>query len=271
MNGILAIGRASVTEHFRRKLIVFFLAMLAVVTAGLIYLNVNDELASTVTNAAIGLATAASLGLLPFLATLAAVAVSMNNIGRPFSDGEAALILYRPIGRWQYVLGRLAGSVAVIFGLCAVSGVLMQLVGLMEEGEPGLALWGHWASTALNLTVLASITTLASSLVNAPVLAALISYFLYSISGLVEALYLLVSNARVGGAGAALITAAWYLTPKRLVSPLVIEQIQAVGPAASLPGSTVLSSTGRTVWAIAYLAIMVLLTFVVVERKDLQG
>jgi hypothetical protein len=80
-----------------------------------------------------------------------------------------------------------------------------------------------------------------------------------------------VSNARVGGAGAALITAAWYLTPKRLVSPLVMQQIQAVGPAASLPGSTVLSSTGRTVWAIAYLAIMVLLTFVVVERKDLQG
>ena len=270
MTAVLTIARASVTEHFRRKLILFFLVILVLVTAGLIYLTVNDSLAADVMTAAIGLGTAASLGLLPFIATLAAVAVSMNNIGRPFSDGEAMLILSRPLTRWQYALGRLSASFVVVFGLCAVSALLMQGVRLFEEGGIDSGLWGHWATTAFNLSILASITTLVSSLVNAPVLAAFISYFVYSLAGVVATLYLLVSSARVGGIAGAVITAAWYLTPKTLVSPLVMREVESAGAAAALPGSILIPSTaGRVLWAVAYMGIMILLTFLVVERKDL--
>lgn len=270
MTAVLTIARASVTEHFRRKLILFFLVIVALITVGLIYLTVNDSLAASLMTAAVGLGTAASLGLLPFIATLAAVAVSMNNIGRPFSDGEAMLILSRPVTRWQYALGRLSASFAVIFGLCAVSALLMQGVRLFEEAGLDSGLWGHWATTAFNLSILASITTLVSSLVNAPVLAAFISYFVYSLSGLVATLYLLVSSSRVGGMAAAVITAAWYLTPKTLVSPLIMREVERVGAAEALPNIMLIpSNSGRVLWAAAYLAVMILLTFLVVERKDL--
>ena len=93
--------------------------IVGLLTLGLVYLSFNEQLAGNLTSAAVGLAIAASLVFLPFIATLAAIAVSMNNIGRPFSDGEAMLILSRPLTRRQYALGRLAGSFAVILGLCA--------------------------------------------------------------------------------------------------------------------------------------------------------
>ena len=272
MSAVLAIARASVLEHFRRKLIVFFLVMLSLVTAGLIYLSVNDELAGNVTNAAIGLGTAASAGVLPFLLTLAAVAVSMNNIGRPFSDGEATLILARPVRRWQYAVGRLVASVAVIAGLCVASAVLMQLVGLLEGIGFDAALWGHWGTTAFNLSILAAIGTLASSVVGAPILAGFIAYFLYASSTLVSTLYFLVSNARVQGVAAGLITAAWYVTPRTLTSPLILREVRVVAGEEALANSTILASNStRLLWALAYLAVVLLLTFVVVERKDLRG
>jgi hypothetical protein len=158
----------------------------------------------------------------------------------------------------------------VILGLCAVSALLMQGVRLFEVGGLDSGLWGHWATTAFNLGILVAITTLVSGLVNAPVLAAFISYFVYSLSGAVAALYLLVTNSRVGGMAGALITAAWYLTPKTLVSPLRMREVESAGAAAALPGSILIPSTaGRVLWAVAYMAIMILLTFLVVERKDL--
>ena len=66
----------------------------------------------------------------------------MNNIGRPFSDGEAMLVLARPVARWQYALGRLLASMALVVGLCLLLATLLQGVNLIEDRDLGMATVG---------------------------------------------------------------------------------------------------------------------------------
>lgn len=269
MSVVLTIARASVTEHVRRKLILFFALIALIVTGSLAYLTFNRDAQLDLIDVVVGIGGAASLGLLPFITTLAAVAVSMNNIGRPFSDGEAMLILSRPVARWQYAAGRLLGSIAVVVGLCLFSSLLMQGVLLVDRGDLDPRLWGHWATTAFNLSILVSMTTLLSSLLNAPVLAAFISYFVYTLSGAASALYLLVTSARATGPIAAAIATLYYATPRKLTSPLAAGELNGASAGSLADAVALPSGAGLAVWAIAYMAIMLLLTFVVVQRKDL--
>lgn len=268
MNQVLTIAGAAILEHRRRKLVAFFLVVALAVAAGLIYISLNEDLGANLMNAAVGLATVASVGLLPALTVLAAIAVSMNNVGRPFGDGEAALILARPVARWQFVLGRFLGSVGVVAGLCVVMASIATLVGLIGGSDFNPDVWGHWGVTAVNLSVLAAIVTLMSALFGNPLLAAFTGYIVYASSTAVSALYLLVDTGRVTGVPGALITLAWFITPKRLLSPLseatANEQgITTLVDSALLPGNGV-----RLVWALTYAVVALALSFVIAERKE---
>jgi ABC-type transport system involved in multi-copper enzyme maturation permease subunit len=270
VNAVLTLARAAITEHVRRKLVLFFFVMSLLAGAGLVYVSLNSDLTATLVGTAVGLATVLSVTLLQGMATLAAVAVSMNNIGRPFSDGEAMLVLSRPVARWQFALGRLLGSMALVVGLCFLLATLLQGVNLIEDKDLGLELWGHWGTQAFNLILLASITTLMSALMNNPVLAAFVAFFIYTASNAISTLYLFVTTGRVGGAAGAIVTALWYLTPKRLISPLALEQMERGGNLVGASTMMLIESTElRIAWALAYLLAMIALTFVVVQRKEL--
>lgn len=270
MNTVLTLARSAITEHVRRKLVLFFGGMALLAGLGLIYVSFNQDLSATLVNAAVGAATVLSVTLLQGMATLAAVAVSMNNIGRPFSDGEAMLVLARPVARWQYALGRLLASMALVVGLCFLLATLLQGVNLIEDRGLGMELWGHWATQAFNLMLLVAITTLMSALINNPVLAAFVAFFIYSASNAISTLYLFVTTGRVGGAGGAIVTVLYYLTPKRLISPLALAQMERGGNIAGASSMLLIESAGaRVAWAAAYLAVMIGLTFFVVQRKEI--
>ena len=69
-----------------------------------------------------------------------------------------------------------------------------------------------------------------SALINNPVLAAFVAFFIYSASN--ASLHPLpFRHHRAGWAASAgpIITALWYLTPKRLISPLALEQLERGG------------------------------------------
>ncbi len=270
MKTVITLARAAVTEHVRRKLVLFFVGMALLAGLGLVYVSLNQDLSANLIGATVGLATVLSLTLLQGMATLAAVAVSMNNIGRPFSDGEAMLMLARPVARWQYALGRLLASMALVVGLCFLLAALLQGVNLIENRDLGWQLWGHWATQAFNLMLLVSITTLMSALVKNPVLAAFVGFFVYTSSNTISTLYLYVTTGRVGGAFGAVVTALWYLTPKRLISPLALDQIQQSGDLVGASSMMLIQSNGlRIAWAVSYLVATVLLTFALVQRKEL--
>lgn len=268
MNTILTIAGASILEHRRRKLIGFFLLMTLLIVAGLLYLTLDTELGANLVNAAVGMATLASVGLLPALTVLAAIAVSMNNVGRPFADGEAALILARPVARWQFVLGRLLGSIGVVVGLCALMALIATGVGFIDRSGVDPDVLGHWAYTAFNLSLLAAIVTFMSTLLGNPLIAAFSGYLLYAAATPVSALYLLVSNGNITGGPSALITAAWFITPKKLLSPLGRSGAEGPEVGSLIDGALLAGNGTRFVWGLAYLAAVVALSFLVAQRKE---
>ena len=270
MNAVLTIARAAITEHVRRKLVLFFLVLVGLAAVGLLYVSLNEDLTRTLVGTAVGLATFFSVNLLQGLSTLAAVALAMNNIGRPFADGEAMLVLARPVARWQYALGRWLGSVALVVALCLLLSLLLQGINLIESRDLGVELWGHWGTQAFNLILLVSISTLMSALIGNPVVAGFVAFLVYASSGLVSTLYLLVDTGRIGGGGAAVITALWYLTPKRLISPLELERLAQGGDLVGASSSMLIESTeARVLWAVAYLLVVLGLTFALVQRKEI--
>lgn len=268
MRAILTIAGASILEHRRRKLIGFFLLITLIIVAGLVYLALDTELGANLMNAAVGMATIASVGLLPALTVLAAIAVSMNNVGRPFADGEAALILARPVARWQFVLGRLLGSVSVIVGLCALMALLATGVGFIDRSGVDSQILGHWAVTSFNLSMLAAIVTFMSTLLGNPLIAAFSGYLLYTASTPVSTLYLLVSNGNITGGPSAVITAAWFITPKKLLSPLRGSGTGSPEMTTLADGALLAGNGIRLGWCLAYIAVVLTLSFLVAERKE---
>lgn len=265
MNQVLAIAAASIREHSRRRLIVFFVGASVLISAGLGYLTVVRLEGNP-------LSIPANLGanqFMGFLALIAAIAVSMGNIGRPFSDGEASLVLARPVARWQYAAGRLAASAAIIGGLCALIALELQIVRLVDQTAMSPALWGHWGTQWFNLTLVASIATLLSSVITNPVIVAVSTYFIDSFSRTVGTFYRAAEAAQVSGGAGGLIRFLWYITPKRLGSSFFFSEFGDAGDKARRALDSVFgNSPGLIAWAVAYLVAVVTLTLYVVGRKE---
>ena len=264
MNQVLTIAAASVREHSRRKLILFFLVTSFVVAGGFAYVTVRG-----LDGPMWGLVSFYVNGFMATLALVAALAVSMGNIGRPFGDGEASMILARPVARWQYAAGRLLAGIAVIGGLCALMAVELQIVRLLSERGPGAGLWQYWAVQWFNLTVIAAIATLLSTLMANPILVAILTYFIDKVTGTVTALHRSSEIARISTEASGIVRFLWYVTPKQLGSSLFFQEL---GINTAEAGQAIQLLTGTTkwivVWATAYLIGVVLLTMVLVGRKE---
>jgi ABC-type transport system involved in multi-copper enzyme maturation permease subunit len=269
LNAVLTIALAAVREHSRRKVLLFFVGILVAVTVGMIYLSFNQTLGGALFDAAVNLVNVASLSFMFFIAVLTTIAVSMGNIGRPFSDGEAMLILARPLSRWQYAMGRLVGSVLVVLILCLLMAGQMQLIQLFEQSHIGSDLPGHWATTAFNLTLLAAITTLLSTFLNTPILVAISAYLIYQALGAISILNVMARSGILRGWMAGALRIAYYLSPKTLVSPLANTQLREATSQGAGTASVPPTSPGTVLMAFVYLAAIVLATVLVVQRKDL--
>jgi ABC-type transport system involved in multi-copper enzyme maturation permease subunit len=266
----MAVAVASIREHSRRRLVVFFAAFSVLLTVFMIYLARNPNLRQILQDVQLSLAATTSLGFMYFLAMLATIAVSMNNIGQPFSDGQAMLILARPLSRAQYALGRLLGSVGVVVGLIALMALQMQVLLLIEgRGELTGQLWGHWGIALFNLSVLAAAATLLSTLIKAPVLVGIISFIGFQTLGTLGTLYRLAKAGIIPGFAAVAAKAAWLLTPKTLTSPLLASRISQVPVNGRIVQIGAANTPPLVLWAAGYLALIVAATLKLVERKEL--
>ncbi len=269
MKPVLTIALAAVREHSRRKFLLFFVVILLAVTAGMIYVTYNRTVGGALFNAAVNLVNVASISFMFFIAALTTIAISMGNIGRPFSDGEAMLVLARPLSRAQYAIGRLFGSVFVVLFLCLLMAGQMQVIQLFEDTQISSQLPGHWATTAFNLTLLAAITTLLSSVLNTPILVAIGAYLVYQALGAISVLNVMAKSGILRGWMGGAMRIAYFLSPKTLVSPLASSQLNEAAPRGGGVPSVPSTSTGTILMAFVYLAAIVLATVVIVQRKDL--
>lgn len=259
----LIIAGASVLEHRRRKLILVFSVISLLATGLLIYLT-RQASAEAVFGPEASIGQFITLGFLQFFALIAALAVSMGNIGQPFANGEALTILVRPVARWQFVLGRYLGSLAAIAGLCLLMALESQLVQFIAVQKFSTDLWWHWAVTSFNLSVVAAMTTLASAFFSVPAVAAILGFVGNQIVGAGRVVHAIQQSGEVP-AFDTFFKAIWYLTPKYLISPLERFQGQQEGVMDLLMDN----SLGLAAWATAWLIGLVALTAILTGRKKL--
>ena len=267
---VLAIAASSIREHSRRKFILFFAVFSLLLMAAMLYAT-KDSSAEAVFGPRGEIATFAALGVLEFLAVIAALAVSMGTIGQPFANGEAALTLARPVARWQFALGRYLGSAAVIAGLCLLLAVESQIVEFAGASDFSPMLWGHWGVTAFNLMIVAAMTSVASVFFSAPVLAAVVGFFALQASQIGRVFYTLVRNGFVHGTLAKLFRLAWYVTPKQLPSPLETNQAAATNqmPTGQVIDFVISITPGLVIWAAVWLVGLLALTLYLTQRKEI--
>lgn len=270
MNRVIHIAAVSVREHSRRKLIIVFVVITLVITLGQIAFFVNFGRGGAV---AATLSSFLSAGLFARLAFVAALAVSMGNIGRPFADGETALVLARPVARWQYVLGRLASSICLVAALCLLMAIETQAVRVASGHRMSAAMWGYWGIQAYNLTILSALTTLVSVFAASPVLAGVLAFVVDRFAGGVDLLYRMGEVGGLQGGFAGVLRVAWLLTPKTLHTPLAGLAGELGGAAASPVGGagSVENSAGLVAWSLGYLASMISLTIIAARRKEVRG
>ena len=256
MRPAVVIAQASLAEHKRRRLVLFFFVLSVLLTAPIVYLVRSrqfDEL-SRISAAPRGLVAFASVSALQLLALVATLAVSMGNIGRPFASGEALTILARPVARWQFALGRLLASAAAVVVFCLVLGVETAVVQLVAGGHEMGLLWAHWATFAFNMVVLVAIGTVISAIASNPVLVAVTTFFTYESVRAIGSVHALVTSGQVGGSVAQWFNVAWVVTPKFLSPP------GTSGPLQTTPG--------LVLWAAAWLVALAGVATWLTSRKE---
>lgn len=258
---ILIVSGFTLLQHSRRKLIAFFLIGSAVITAGAIALEAIESEAAMI------------FGPLPFhqiiqgflllFATIAVLAVSMGNFNQSFKEGEATIVLSRPVARWQYALGRLLASVAIAAGLSIVFASEVQIIQIVaKESDPGL-LWAQWGIAIFNFSVLVALTSLLSALIPVPILVAIVAYIAQSLVVGLTAAHRFVESGGLSGWFSKVLESLYYITPKFLEAP--VDPATVPMEARNFLGD---NSLGLVLWATSYAAAMVLLTVFLVNRKE---
>lgn len=266
MRAVLVIAASTVREHSRRRLLAFF-AIASVVLSVVLVLAVRDTGGQMLFGPTVSIATVAALGVFQLLALVAALATSMGAIGQPFASGEVLAVLARPVAKWQYALARFAASIVVVAALNLLLAIETQAVQAIATGGVLAALWGHFAVLTFNLAVVVAFATVVSAMVSTPAIVAIAAFVVYQLAGTLATLHRLVELSRVRGPVSRLVEAAWYVTPKFLVSPLQTRQLQS--PELGNVGELLpRNSRGLVLWAALYLLALVVAALALTERKD---
>ena len=261
MRHILIVSGFTVLQHSRRKLIAFFLIASAIITLGGIALEASGAEIEVVLGP-IPLHLVLQ-GFLSFFATFAVLTVSMGNFNRSFKEGEATIVLSRPVARWQYTLGRLLASVAIAAGICIIFAAEVQMAQIVAKAsEPGL-LWAQWGIAIFNFTVLIAITSLLSAVIPVPILVFFVGWGAQLIFAGLMGIHRAIEAGGLSGWFSKVLEALYYITPKFLDAP--VDPATVPAEMRTLLGD---NSLGLVVWAVAYLTAMVLATIFLVNRKE---
>jgi ABC-type transport system involved in multi-copper enzyme maturation permease subunit len=202
------------------------------------------------------------LGLvsIEFFSMLIAVMMGLLLISREVDSRTVFNILAKPVRRWQFLLGKYLGLVAVVaVNLALMTLLLVAVVWLYQhEFDPMLLFAG--AMTLVEMAVLAAFATLFAVLTR-PILGSLMTLGVFVIGHMSEDLWLLTRQLR-GAFARAVIAAAYYLVPNLERFNFHTEIVHKL----PIPISAVL-------WALAYALLLIILALVLADlrfrRKDL--
>jgi len=205
MRAIRAIAVNTFREAIRDRILYLFVgfAIIMVISTKLFgMLTVGDE--SKIVKD-IGLAA------MQFFSMLIAVMMSLLLISREVDNRTVFNILSKPVRRWQFILGKYLGLVAIVaVNLLLITAVLVVMV-LIYTGQFDPMLVFAAAMTMLEMSVLAAFATLFAVLTR-PILGSLMTLAMFIVGHTSADLWMLTRQLP-GTFTRAVITAVYYLVP----------------------------------------------------------
>ena len=255
MRAIRAIAVNTFREAIRDRILYLFVgfAIIMVISTKLFgMLTVGDE--SKIVKD-IGLAA------MQFFSMLIAVMMSLLLISREVDNRTVFNILSKPVRRWQFILGKYLGLVAIVaVNLLLITAVLVVMV-LIYTGQFDPMLVFAAAMTMLEMSVLAAFATLFAVLTR-PILGSLMTLAMFIVGHTSADLWMLTRQLP-GTFTRAMITLVYYLVPNLERFNFKIEVVHDLPIQPAAVGWAV-------VYAAAFVAVLLFLAALRFQTKDLK-
>lgn len=255
MRAIRAIAVNTFREAIRDRILYLFVgfAIIMVISTKLFgMLTVGDE--SKIVKD-IGLAA------MQFFSMLIAVMMSLLLISREVDNRTVFNILSKPVRRWQFILGKYLGLVAIVaVNLLLITAVLVVMV-LIYTGQFDPMLVFAAAMTMLEMSVLAAFATLFAVLTR-PILGSLMTLAMFIVGHTSADLWMLTRQLP-GTFTRAMITLVYFLVPNLERFNFKIEVVHDLPIQPAAVGWAV-------VYAAAFVAVLLFLAALRFQTKDLK-
>jgi Cu-processing system permease protein len=154
MRQVLIIAGKELRDGMRNRWVVATTALLAALALTLAFLGSAPTGSVKVSALAVTIVSLSSLTI--FLVPLIALLLSYDAIVGEVDRGTMALLLAYPVARWQVVLGKFAGHLAILaFATVVGYGVAGLAVQLAGEADPGA--WGAFVAMIASSTLLGAV------------------------------------------------------------------------------------------------------------------
>jgi len=196
-----------------------------------------------------------------FFLMLIAVMMSVLLISREVDSRTVYYILAKPVRRWQFLLGKVVGLVAVVLvNLALMTSVLLLFVWLYGGGfDPKLIIATSFIG--LEMTLLVAFATLFSVLTR-PILGSVFTLAVFVVGHLSQDLWLLTRHLP-GSMGRSLVSVVYYLVPNLERFNFKTEVVHQLPIPPTALGYAL-------IYGVAFTGLVLLLACLRFERKDLQ-
>ncbi len=255
MRAVRAIAVNTFREAIRDRILYLFVgfAVVLVLSTKLFgMLTVGDE---TKIIKDIGLAS------MQFFSMLIAVMMSMLLVSREVESRTVFNILAKPVQRWQFLLGKYLGLVAIVAANLALITVVLSVVVLIHERQFDPMLYFAAAMTMLEMLVLAAFAILFAVLTK-PILGSLMTLAVFVVGHMSADLWLLTRQLP-GALARNVIAVVYYLIPNLERFDFRTEVVHDL----AIPAVAVVWAV---VYAFAFVAVVLFLANLRFRTKDLK-
>jgi ABC-type transport system involved in multi-copper enzyme maturation permease subunit len=256
LSRILSIASNTFREAVRDRVLYNLVLFVLLITASAIFLGelTAGQEARTIVNL--------GLGACLLFGAFISIFVGVSLVSKEIEKRTVYAIFAKPISRAEFILGKYFGLCLTLLVNVLVMGVGVSLALLyVGAGKFALAIWGAVLLIYLELTILIAVAILFSSF-SSPALSALLSFFIF-ISGHFSASL----NELAGNLGSTFAKyffgAIYYVLPNLSLYVFRTETAYGMLPTTSM-------MLGATVYAVVYIAILLVVTILIFSRRNFK-
>lgn len=253
---IFAIARNAFREAVRDRILYNLIIFVLLITVGAIFLGemTGGEEARVIVN--LGLSATLIFG------AFISIFVGVSLVWKEIEKKTVYLVLSKPVGRGEFVVGKYLGLCATLLVNLAVmaAGVTLALVYVQGTRLIG----GVWAAALLiffELTIITGVAIMFSSF-STPALSALLTFFVFIIGHYSASLLDVATNIGSGSA-IAFFTGLYYLMPNLSHFSFITETANGMLPNAVMLG-------GGALYAVIYNIVLLTITVVIFSRRNFK-